>query len=466
MTNHLENVEVELEPGFPDYYLPPVPDSPEALAEAVGRSWRLLQVAPLRVTAPLLAAAYAAPLSEILVLDSTLWLWGRTGSFKSTVAALFLSHFGYFSEDDLSLNFEWTPNALEKMLFLAKDVLALVDDWRPGVTRAESDEMDRKAQRLARTVGNRQGRGRMFSDTRLRGAYAPRGVVAVTAEALPEGPTFQSVAARIFSTNLSGDEVDLAKVSEMKKNRRMLSVAMAGYVRHVAAHYDRLADELPARHERLRDILREKLPGSHPRTPDTAAVLIAALQQLRDYTVGVGAMGEEEAQAAYERARDGVVEAARAHVAATSGGDPSTRFVEIMLSLFDSGRAHLEDREAKKPPHGCERLGWSDISPGGGEGPPYYAPEGGHIGWADEGHLYLHPQLAYAAVSEFAQRGNIPFGIKPGALWDAMARSGSSLADQGRSTTTARVRGETKRVIKMPRSAVFAPEGEEERDPS
>ncbi len=41
-----------------------------------------------------------------------------------------------------------------------------------------------------------------------------------------------------------------------------------------------------------------------------------------------------------------------------------------------------------------------------------------------------------------------------------------SLADQGRSTTTARVRGETKRVIKMPRSAVFAPEAEEERDPS
>ncbi len=43
------------------------------------------------------------------------------------------------------------------------------------------------------------------------------------------------------------------------------------------------------------------------------------------------------------RARDGV-EAARAHVAATSGGDPSTRFVEILLSLFEAGRAHLEDR--------------------------------------------------------------------------------------------------------------------------
>lgn len=58
-------------------------------------------------------------------------------------------------------------------MFLAKDILVVVDDWRPGITRADSEETDRKAQHLLRAVGNRQGRGRMTADTSLRGSYPP-----------------------------------------------------------------------------------------------------------------------------------------------------------------------------------------------------------------------------------------------------------------------------------------------------
>ena len=96
---------------------------------------------------------------------------------------------------------------------------------------------------------------------------------------------------------------------------------------------------------------------------------------------------------------------------------------------------------------------------------PTRSCQGDSIGWADEGYLYLHPDLAYAADSEFTRKGRIPFGIRPRALWDAMARSGMNLADKDRSTTTARIRGKTKRVIKIPHSAVFAPEAEGQ-DPS
>jgi len=122
------NVEVELEPGFQNYCLLPTPPSPEEAAEAVRRSWQCLLLAPRRITAPLLTAAYAAPLAEIVIPDFTIWLWGGTGSFKSTLAALILSHYGDFSETNLPLSFESTSNALERNLFLAKDVLTVVDD--------------------------------------------------------------------------------------------------------------------------------------------------------------------------------------------------------------------------------------------------------------------------------------------------------------------------------------------------
>jgi hypothetical protein len=106
-----------------------------------------------------------------VVPDFALWLWGGTGSYKSTITALFLSHFGDFSETNLPLSFESTANALERMLFLAKDVLIVIDDVRPRVTRADAEEMTRKVQRILRAVGNRQGRGPMTSDTRLRQSY-------------------------------------------------------------------------------------------------------------------------------------------------------------------------------------------------------------------------------------------------------------------------------------------------------
>jgi len=455
------NVEVELEPGFQNYCLLPTPPSPEEAAEAIRRSWQCLLLAPSRVTAPLLAAAYAAPLSEIVVPDFTIWLWGGTGSYKSTLVALILSHFGDFSETNLPLSFESTSNALERNLFLAKDVLTVVDDWRPGVTRADSDEMDRKAQRLLRGVGNRQGRGRMTSDTMLRASYPPRGVVAVTAEALPEGPAFQSAAARSLSINLSKFDVDLPKLSELQRDKQMLPVAMTGYVSYVAGCYERLAKELPVEREELRNLLRGKLPGSHPRTSDNAAALTVALRQFTEYSISVGAIAESEAEEKYKMARNGVLTAARAHIEATRGGDPASTYLGIMCSLFAAKRAYAKNRENGKIPSQCLQIGWEDLA-AGLEKPSIIAPaerfqpalKAEFVGWADESFLYLDKGAAYAAVSGFAQRGGLPFGIKPKALWEAMSRSGKSLIDPGRNDTTAKIEWKTKRIIQIPRELV------------
>jgi len=275
-----EGVEVELEPGLELYRLPDEGLSAQEIADAVRLSLDFMDLAPERITAPLLAAAYLAPLSEIVVPDFALWAWGATGSFKSTIAALALSHFGDFSETMLPLSFESTANAQERLLFLLKDTVAVVDDWRPAVSRGDASDMDRKAQRLLRAVGNRQGRGRMTSDTTLRRSYSPRGVVIATAEALPEGPAFESAAARALSVNLSREDADLRRLSELQRSRETLPHAMACYIAWVAACYENLASKAPAYRAKVRDEKRAKLVGAHPRTPDAVAALITALERV------------------------------------------------------------------------------------------------------------------------------------------------------------------------------------------
>jgi hypothetical protein len=452
-------VEVELEPGLERYALPSAPSTLEELDGAVRRSLTFLELAPIRVTAPLLGAAYLAPLSEIVVPDFTLWPWGATGSFKSTIAALLLSHFGNFSETSLPLSFESTSNALERSLFLLKDTVAVVDDWRPAVSRGDASEMDRKAQRLLRAVGNRQGRGRMTSDTTLRCSYSPRGVVVATAETLPEGPAFESAAARALAVNITREDVNLKRLSELQRHKAALGTAMAGYVGWLVPQYDSLSRKLPLHRDELREEARRELDGSHPRTPDTVAALTIGLEMLRAYAVGVGALDCEEANKFLARSTAGVIEAARAHTEATKGGDPASRFIEVLRSLFAAGKAYAKDRETGKQPAAWEELGWEENDDPSGE---MYRPKRGaeFVGWADTEYLYLDRETAYAAVAGFAQRGGIPFGIKPRSLWGALKRAGISLADSGRTDTTAWIGGKAKRVVQVPRTAIF--EGEQD----
>jgi hypothetical protein len=78
-----EGVEVELEAGLERYVLPSgAADSQEELA-AVRRSLSFLEIGPTRITAPLLAAAYLAPLSEIVAPDFVLWLWGARAPIRA-----------------------------------------------------------------------------------------------------------------------------------------------------------------------------------------------------------------------------------------------------------------------------------------------------------------------------------------------------------------------------------------------
>jgi hypothetical protein len=384
--------------------------------------------------------------------DFVLWVWGGTGSLKSTLCALNLCHFGDFTETTLPLSFESTANALERHLFLLKDVPAVVDDWRPAISRADASEMDKKAQRLLRGVGNRQGRGRMNPDTTLRHVYPPRGVVIATAESLPEGPAFESAAARAMSLNLRREDVELLKLSEMQRHRGELSAAMNGYVSWLSGRYGDLSENLGEVRKQYREEFRKLLPGSHPRTPDAAAALAVGIMMLRGFAVDVGFMRDSEGDELVKGAVADIAEAAKAHAEVTSGGDPATRFVELLGTLFDAGRAYAKDRETGKVPQAYDELGWEDHE--NFEGDRVTEPTRGaeFVGWADETFLYLDKDAAYGAVAGFAQRGGIPFGIKPRALWQSLARSGASVTEQGRTDSVAKIEGKPKRVVQIARA--------------
>ena len=96
-----------------------------------------------------------------------LYLIGRTGTRKSTLAALFLSFFGRFSGTDLPLSFSDTLNSILASIYTLKDVLTCIDDFHPGTRRGEQKDTD-TAQGIDRAYGDRVGKGRLTKDCRDR----------------------------------------------------------------------------------------------------------------------------------------------------------------------------------------------------------------------------------------------------------------------------------------------------------
>jgi len=109
---------------------------------------------PMEIACPCLALVFLSPLNEFLRQVGhepkfILTLLGRTGSMKSTVAALMLSFFGSFSATDLPMSFRDTANSIIHNAFALKDVLTCVDDYHP-CSRRESENMKAIMQTLAR----------------------------------------------------------------------------------------------------------------------------------------------------------------------------------------------------------------------------------------------------------------------------------------------------------------------------
>lgn len=142
------------------------------------------EVAPPEILYPLTAFTFLSPLNSFLKHVGcepkfVLFLVGKTGSRKSTLAALFLSFFGRFTGAELPLSFQDTHNSILHHAFSLKDVLTCVDDFYPA-GRMEETKLTAVAQSIMRAYGDRVGKGRLRPDASPMEARPPQGNTIIT----------------------------------------------------------------------------------------------------------------------------------------------------------------------------------------------------------------------------------------------------------------------------------------------
>jgi len=217
------------------------------------------------VAIPLVAATYAAPLSFITSPDFALWMVGPTGSLKSELAALSQRHFGRFDRKTLPGSWTSTENALEARLFTVKDAVAVIDDYAPNADSRAQQELEKRAQRIIRGIGNRASRGRLRADLSQQPDRPPRGLVICTGEDLPTG---HSIQARLVIIEVDRERLNLDVITDLQASDDRLAHAMRGYIEWLQPAIPQLkeGDAGPARAS-ARGAIPDRLASASGRRP-------------------------------------------------------------------------------------------------------------------------------------------------------------------------------------------------------
>lgn len=400
----------------------------------------------MEITYPCLALVFLSPLNEFLRQIGhepkfILTLLGRTGSMKSTVAALMTSFFGSFSATDLPMSFRDTANSITHSAFSLKDVLTCVDDYHP-TGRRESESMKAIMQTVARGYGDRAARNRLTPEITLREARPPQGNVIVTAEFAPD--IGESGTARLFCIEMKPGQIDLPHLTELQERaaKGQLTHMMYAYTEWLKQTYlcdddryarflEMLAEEYQNERACWRATLRENKVKFHDRIPDTLACLQLGFNYAMNFMLHSGVLMQKDVDEIAPRFSSIILAHAANQSKAVEQDRPTNIFIRKLLAMLDCGQVCVV------PASDCDGL----------------LPSG-CLGYEDEEHYYLFFESTQRAVKKFCDDQGEGFTISTKALGKALADEGFINTDTGENTRTMRFGSKTKRVLLLRKEMV------------
>jgi hypothetical protein len=397
---HVSGVDVSLH-GPASRISFPEPIDDDELRAAFRAEMALLDLAPSIITVPLLGSVYRSLLCAIVPADTSPYMVGPTGVFKSELAASAMQHFGTgFNRLHLPANWSATANYLEKVAFDFKDVLLFVDDFAPSGTQHDVARQHATAERVFRGAGNRGGRGRMNADSSLRTDYPPRGVIGATGEDIPRGHSLRS--RMVIIEVAPGDVCREGLAAAQVAGQRGAFVGLLGrFIQHLAATFDELSASLPEKLTEYRQLAHQE--GAHARTPEAVANLALGWEQFLKFTMATGLTTRGEARDMFGRIWEALGDVAERQTSHQVGEEPARRFMDLLRSALAGGFAHVADPNGTTP-FPFAPWGWRHVRIGAGENERAdWQEKGTRIGWVDGDDLYLDLEAALTATQRVGQ---------------------------------------------------------------
>jgi len=400
---------------------------------------KFLKVAPPPVMLPLLAMVALSPLNEALRMAGCepafmLFLVGRTGSKKSTLAALALNYYGKnFNNKSLPGSSKDTVNSLEKNGFILKDVLTVIDDFFPATNHLESSKMETTLQGVARMYGDRTGKNRMFANGKNRPNNPVRGNAILTGEDVPH--VGQSGEARFLGVEVQSDDVKMDVLSEVQESPNCLNEIFCEYIQWLAPNYDTLPDILGKRFLELRAKAQN---GGHGRVAESIAHLQLGIEMWSKFLREKGQLAQVETM--QDKAWEIFKDLAEKQNKAIAEEQPTKLFLDAFKELLETRVISLADVSRSEL--------WQH-----------------QVGWKDDRFIYLKLDTTLNAVYRFYEEQGKKFPLTSKRLLKHLRDEGLILPDEnGGNTRKKKICGKPKSTVWLYSSAVDIPCEEAEDD--
>lgn len=371
---------------------------------------------------PLLAFAFLTPLNEFLrqagcMPKFVLFLTGRTGTRKSTIAALILSFFGRFTSTDLPMSFQDTANSITANAFTLKDVLTCIDDFYPS-DNAEMKKLNTTAQKVMRSYGDRTGRARLRSDCTLMENRPPQGNAIITGELRPD--VGESGIARYFPLELKDGDVNLAYLSEYQEEaaqgvyRRTLYAYTEWLKRRFICDDDHEKDFIKTLRE-LYDSYRSEFLSHgvkcHGRLPEIVACLMIGMRFFLCFLKENGVIFQDEKDEEIKNFSDLLLRVAAQQAVDIEYEKPANIFVRKLYALMESGEVVLKRKGS----------------------PGEYSPSF-FSGIINSDYLMIHLDSVFPLIKKLCSDSGEAFPYTKNSIMKALVEEG--IAEPGRQSTT------------------------------
>ena len=415
------------------------------IKECIKTSLSILDIAKKEVTIPLLGLTYLSPLRSLFLeenipLGFVTWLVGESGSQKSSLSAIIVSHFGDFERDTLPGGFKDTVNSIEKKAFTLKDTLFAIDDYYPSQTLQEGKKMDAVAESLFGLYGDRQARSRMKQDGQtVKMGFSARGMCIVTGESFPS--MAESRTARALIIEVARGDIDLQLLSRLQENKEQLSFCMKGFIQYIIENINDIKKSCKSKFIQYRNKANQDF--AHGRIPEIIASEFMGIELFFEFANSQNVITNDYMMELKDLAWNSLITAAQKQNVRTKENRTDNMFFRGVQELLLSKTIYLKSFKnyQQEPDEPFSKL----------------------VGYFDKekGRCYLLPDTIYNEVVKFYGVQGIKFPGNARSTWKYLKEAGRLFpGEKDRNTTKKTINGKITTFIEVLAADVF---GEEER---
>ncbi len=393
---------VELEGKLHNYCLPKPDES--RLKEDVSLTLNLLAGIATTLGYVHFGAAVRPILNESKQAESTLFDHGEHATFKTNFCAIWQAFYGQdFRADSLPIGWNSTALAIERLKYVVKDALLLVDDYRPPTNQREQNKLEASADTVIRGQANNSPRQRLNQNAKAGRTYPPRCGLISTGEIPPAG---QSLRGRTILCKIKKGDIPKKwlDVAQYHAARGVYARVTSSFIEWLSPRIKNLKMENAENH--WRDVLAQSLGTSaYGRTAANLAEYYVGFRFFIAFALQKGALGKELASKLLEECKNALISLGKMQEGYIMQEEPTELFIEMLRGALGGGYACI----ANASDRGKLEKGTS----------------GSLIGFYDDEtqKFLLDGTVTYEAVRNFAVRSGVHIG-RPSDVWAALGDKG------------------------------------------